>query len=127
MATTEAMTTLGVKVPKDFSKAVAWFAERENQTTAAYLKRGAARLSSLLFKNQQDFWENHVKIADIMQRAVDDGRWEQMAKDSSDIYPATLEGWKAQIAKHLSEAEKAKAELLEMRDRLTDLDVEMIE
>ena len=106
------MKTLGTRVNDSFADAIAFFAQRKEQTTAYFIREATREAARNSFRQTCLLYEQKKRLISSMREALRDGHWERLAgKD----FPSTREEWVAQVDRYEFDATRLLREIREMK------------
>ena len=119
-------TTISTKVSAEFAKAVGFFADKENSSIADYARSAMIKKAIDSMKDRTQSMDEKKQLVSLMNRALEEDQWEELAADDDNTFPATLDGWKARIEENTREADSIESELLEMQKQIQVLGVTIL-
>lgn len=116
-------TTIGTKATAEFVEALNYFSERSDVSTSSYIRMAIKKLATATFNGLYDEYQTRQKILASMRGAIERGEWKKWTAENTPLFPETIEDWQAEISRHEAASDALIAELAEMKEQLSALEI----
>jgi hypothetical protein len=118
--------TIGTRVEEDYASSIAWFAKRENFSTADFVRSALSRRVTLSIQQKTAELDQLTQMVGLMRDALDNGTWKKLSREAPTVYPSAHETWTEQLTQKKDLIAMIQRDIDEMREKIQPMGVGII-